>query len=76
MLVIVVSISYEGLVEKISLLKWGLIIFPPVTQVINYSNGDDSIQIGHDFWLLAIWAVVYSVLGTIVVWRMFLRKER
>lgn len=28
MLVIVVSISYEGLVEKISLLKWGLIIFP------------------------------------------------
>lgn len=76
MLVIVVSISYEGIVEKISLLKWGLIIFPPVTHVINYSNGDDTIQIGNDFWLLAMWAFVYSVLGGIVVWRMFLRKER
>lgn len=76
MFVIVVSIAYEGLVEKIGMLKWLLILFPPVTHVVKYLNGDDSIHIGKDFWLLATWAFIYLVLGAIVVVQMFLRKER
>ncbi|MBS4207308.1 hypothetical protein [Bacillus sp. FJAT-50079] len=76
MFVIVVSISYEGLVEKVSLLKWVLLLFPPVTHVLHYLNEGDAVQIGKAFWMLATWAFAYSVLGTFVVLRMFLRKER
>lgn len=76
LLVITISLSYEGLVEKISVLKWGLLLFPPVTHVLTSLKEDDSILLDGEFVQLATWVLVYSVLGTIVVVRMFLRKER
>lgn len=76
MLVLVVSISYEGLVEKVSVLKWGLLFLPPVTSVIKYLNVGDKLELENQFWLLAAWAIVYSFLGTILVVKLFLKKER
>jgi hypothetical protein len=75
-LVIVVSISYEGLVEKVEVLKWGLILFPPVTQVIKYLSGDDVVHITTDFWMHVLWVLVYTVIGFIVLVKIFFKKER
>ncbi|MED4455039.1 hypothetical protein [Metabacillus fastidiosus] len=75
-LVIVISISYEGLVEKLSMLKWFLLVFPPVAQVIKHLSGNDIVHIGKDFWLLAVWIIVYTVISFIITIRLFLRKER
>ncbi|MEC2077986.1 hypothetical protein, partial [Metabacillus fastidiosus] len=75
-LVIVISISYEGLIEKVSMLKWLLVIFPPIAQVIKHLSGDDIVYIGRDFWLLAVWIIAYTVISFIITIRLFLRKER
>ncbi|PWA08868.1 hypothetical protein DCC39_13975 [Pueribacillus theae] len=75
-LVIVVSISYSGLVEKVGLLKWGLLLFPPVMNVIKYLNGEDMVHIGQEFWLAVLWGLTYTVVGFIVILKMFLLKER
>lgn len=76
LLVLTISLSYEGLVEKISMLKWGLLLFPPVTHVLSLLKDDETIQLDGDFWQLAIWVLFYSIIGAVVVVRMFLRKER
>ncbi|KGR76299.1 hypothetical protein [Ureibacillus sinduriensis] len=76
LLVLTISLSYEGLSEKITVLKWLLLLFPPVTHVLIFLKDDEITQIDGDFLQLAIWVFLYSVIGTIVVVRMFLRKER
>lgn len=76
LLVVIISIAYEGLVEKVSLLKWGLILFPPVTEVNAYMNRGDFVQINTDFYLLAAWGIMYGVLGSIFVMIMYMRKEQ
>ena len=60
---IVISLAYEGIVEKVSFVKWLLWLFPPVTQVLNYLNMGDSVQIGGDFWINFGVATVYSIIG-------------
>lgn len=74
--VIIISISYEGIVEKFSLLKWILILFPPVANVIKYLKSDDLIHIGTEFSLLVAFVFIYTSIGFVFVGRMFLNKER
>ncbi|MDN4494417.1 hypothetical protein [Ureibacillus aquaedulcis] len=76
LLVVTISLSYEGLVEKIYLLKWILFIFPPVTHTLSYLKEDEIVQLDGTFMQLAIWVMVYSVIGTVIVMRLYLRKER
>ncbi|MCM3236421.1 hypothetical protein M3589_01635 [Heyndrickxia oleronia] len=74
-LVIVISLAYEGIVEKVSFVKWLLWLFPPVTQVLNYLNMGDSVQIGGEFWINIGVATVYSIIGFILIERMFTRRN-
>lgn len=76
MLIITVSLSFQGLVEKINALKWVLILFPPVTHVLGYLKEGDAIRIDSSFMQAALWVIAYSILAAILVIRMFLRKER
>lgn len=76
LLVILLSLSYEGLVEDVSFLKWVLIFLPPVTHVIQYLNGEEIIQIDNEFWFLVTYTIAYSLLGIYVILKLFLKKER
>ncbi len=76
MLVVTISISYEGIVEKVALFKWILLLFPPVVHVIKYLSGNDAVTIKLDFWLIASFAFVYTIISFIVVSKMFLQKEK
>lgn len=75
-LVIVVSLSYEGLVEDASILKWLLFLLPPVTQVVDYLNNYNVLQIEDNFGLLIVWTISYSLLAGFVLLKLFLRYER
>ncbi|WP_144510735.1 hypothetical protein [Bacillus sp. FJAT-22090] len=74
-LVIVLSISYEGIVEKLPLLKWVLFIFPPVVNVIKSMGDDETVHIGTDFWIMLIWTITYTIIGFFIIGKLFLRKE-
>ncbi|MGE8206530.1 hypothetical protein ACQKP0_18630 [Heyndrickxia sp. NPDC080065] len=76
MLVMVLSISYERIVEKAVIFKWLFILFPPIVNVTKYLSRDDTIHIGRDFWVYSGLAFVYMVVCMIVVVKMFLRKEK
>ncbi|GIN84176.1 ABC transporter permease [Heyndrickxia sporothermodurans] len=76
MLVIVVSISYEGIVEKVVWLKWVLIPFPPVVFITKYMSTTDTVHIGSDFYVHFLYAIIYITIGLIIVVKMFLKKER
>ncbi|MDW0116812.1 hypothetical protein QTL97_07700 [Sporosarcina thermotolerans] len=75
MLVIAVSIAYEGIVEKVYIFKWILLPFPPVSQFLMHFT-DDALLIDKNFWLDAAWVVCYSFIYFLVITRMFYRKER
>jgi hypothetical protein len=73
--VIVISLASEGIIEKVSFVKWLLWLFPPVTQVLNDLNMGDSVQIGGEFWIHIGVATVYSIIGFILIERMFTRRN-
>lgn len=74
-LVIAITISYEGIVEKLSLLKWVLIIFPPVVNVINFFETDDLQYFGKDFWIILSLALLYIIIAFNILIKLFLKEE-
>ncbi|MFS0576393.1 hypothetical protein AB1K83_12210 [Sporosarcina sp. 179-K 3D1 HS] len=75
MLITVVSIAAEGMIEEVGMLRWVLVLVPPVSRVIGYF-GDATLLLGRDFWIDTLWATAYFVLGLLVVYRMFRRKDK
>ncbi|MFJ8063539.1 hypothetical protein ACIQYS_02775 [Psychrobacillus sp. NPDC096426] len=74
-LVIAVTLSYDGLVEKLSLLKWLLIVLPPVVNVINFFVMDDLKHFGKEFWIMSSFAILYSTIAFYVLMKLFIKKE-
>lgn len=74
-LVIVVSISYEGIVEKFNFFKWALILFPPVYNVNKYLSGNDTVRIDNDFWFQMAWVIAYIIIILVLTIKMYLKKE-
>ncbi|MCG7343227.1 ABC transporter permease [Sporosarcina sp. ACRSL] len=75
MLVIAISIAGEGIVEKAAILKWVLLLFPPVGQTLLHFT-DEALYIGRNFWLDTAWVVFYSFICSFVITQMFYRKWR
>lgn len=75
MFVIAVSLAGEGIAEKLSIFKWILLPFPPITQVIIHFTDDALYGIAMDFWMDAMWIVVYIILAFILTIRLFIKKE-
>ncbi len=75
-LLLVISLSSEGIVGKMDFLKWPLILFPPVVSVLKFMSGNDSVRIGASFWIQAALVICYTIGGFIFTERLFLRKER
>ncbi|GKV67093.1 MULTISPECIES: hypothetical protein [unclassified Sporosarcina] len=75
MFVIAVSLAGAGIVEKASIFKWFILLFPPVIHVIKHFTDDVSYSVGNDFWMDAIWVIAYLVLVFILTRRLFLKKE-
>ena len=74
-LVIAITLSYDGIVEKLSLIKWLLLLFPPVVNVISFFETDDLIHFGNEFWIISLFALLYSAIAFNVLMKLFLRKE-
>jgi hypothetical protein len=74
-LVIVVTISYEGIVEKLDILKWFFVPFPPVVNIINFFVKDDLQYFGIEFWIYSAFGCVYSIIAFNVLIYLFLKKE-
>ncbi|WP_177184452.1 hypothetical protein [Psychrobacillus sp. OK032] len=74
-LVIAITLSYDGIVEKLSLLKWLFIVLPPVVNVINFFEMDDLNYIGKEFWIISSFAILYSTIAFYVLMKLFLKKE-
>ncbi|WP_153730855.1 hypothetical protein [Sporosarcina obsidiansis] len=75
MFVIAVSLAAEGIVEKGAILQWIILPFPPVIQIITHFTDDALYRVGTDFWLDAIWTIVYLLLAFVLTIRVFLKKE-
>ena len=75
-LVIVVTLAYEGIVERAIFMKWILLFLPPVSAVIKFLNGNDTVQISNDFWIRTSFILVYTLIGFIAVALLFWKKER
>lgn len=75
MLIIAVSIAAEGMIEKMDLLRWVLVVVPPVTKVIRYL-ADNTMQIGLSFWLDSIWVLTYLSIGSAISYYMFRKKVK
>lgn len=73
--IIVLTISYEGIVEKLSLIKWLFIVFPPVVNVINFFEPDSLDQFGKEFWTVSAFAIMYTIIGFILLTKLFLKEE-
>lgn len=74
-LIIAISLSYDGIVEKLSFFKWLLIIFPPVVNVINFFEPDDLNHFGKEFWIFSSFAIIYSIIAFFALVKLFLKKE-
>lgn len=74
-LIIAITLSYEGIVEKLSFLKWLLLIFPPVVNVINFFEPDDLNYFGKEFWIFSSFAIIYSIIAFSALVKLFLRNE-
>lgn len=74
-LIIAITLSYDGIVEKLSLLRWVFIVFPPVVNVINFFEPDDLKHFGKEFWITSLFAVLYSIIAFHVLKKLFLKKE-
>lgn len=74
-LIIAISLSYDGIVEKLSLLKWLLLIFPPVVNVINFFEPDDLNYFGKEFWTISSFGVIYCIIIFFSLVKLFLKKE-
>lgn len=74
-LIIAISLSYDGIVEKLSLLKWLLLIFPPVVNVINFFEPDDLNYFGKEFWTISSFGAIYCIIIFFSLVKLFLKKE-
>ena len=74
-LIIAISLSYDGIVEKLSFLKWLLILFPPIVNVINFFEPDDLNHFGKEFWIISSFAAIYSIIAFFALVKLFLKKE-
>lgn len=73
--VLVISIAKVAIVETVPLLKWVLVIFPPVPTILERLNRGDHATIGQDFYLELLLVVLYILVVIIVNWRLFMRRE-
>ncbi|MEI4771350.1 hypothetical protein WAX74_17120 [Psychrobacillus sp. FJAT-51614] len=73
--VIVLTLSYEGIVEKLPLLKWLFIVFPPVVNLIYFFEPDSLEQFGVEFWMISAFAIMYTIIGFTVLTKLFLKEE-
>ncbi|MFJ5770571.1 hypothetical protein [Psychrobacillus sp. NPDC093180] len=74
-LIIAITLSYEGIVEKLSFLKWLLLIFPPVVNVINFFEPDDLNYFGKEFWIFSSFAIIYLIIAFSALVKLFLKNE-
>ncbi|MCJ7841990.1 hypothetical protein MUB24_13985 [Lederbergia sp. NSJ-179] len=74
-LVNVISITSEGIIAKITILKWPLFLFPPIGLLMSYLNEGDAIIIEKGIIFTVIWEIVYMIIGFIIVARLFMKKE-
>lgn len=74
--VLVVSLASKSLIEVVPLLKWGLWVFPPVFEVIEYMGEGDKLIVNRGFWFDTLHVLVYLIIGTIITRWLFLKKER
>ncbi|TQR16396.1 hypothetical protein [Psychrobacillus soli] len=74
-LIIAITLSYDGIVEQLSLLKWVFIIFPPVVNVINFFEPDDVKHFGKEFCIISSFALLYSIIAFSVLLKLFLKEE-
>lgn len=72
-LVNVISIAYDGIVNISIWFKWLLIIFPPFAQLIKLLNDDGNYD---GLVSTIICSLLYTIVGLILVIRMYLRKEQ
>lgn len=73
--VIVISIAKPAITTSVPVLKWVLMIFPPVTTVLERLNGGDEMTIGQEFWIESLLVVLYVGLAIVINWKLFLRRE-
>lgn len=74
--VLVVSLASKSLIEVVPLLKWGLLVFPPVFNVIEYMGEGDQLIVNRGFWFDTLHVMLYLIIGTIITRWLFLKKER
>lgn len=74
-LIIAISLSYDGIVEKLSFLKWLLLLFPPLVNVIHFFEPDDLNHFGKEFWIISSFAAIYSIIALFSLVKLFLKKE-
>ncbi|GIN70234.1 hypothetical protein J14TS2_07090 [Bacillus sp. J14TS2] len=76
MLVNIITIVSEGMIERLTILKWPLYLFPPIGKLISYFQEGDEIILNNEILFVSIWGMVYLILGFVIVTQLFLRKER
>ncbi len=75
-LVVTVSIAHNGIVDRIPSLKWVLLIFPPVTNILTYLNAGDQLTIGGAFWFSVLGVLTYLLVSFIVIEKLFVKLEK
>lgn len=75
-LVIVITLAQPSIIESMPYLKWGFLIFPPVTKVISPFYAGDDIFLGFEFWLDFAWVIAYASVSFLIVRFLFLKYER
>ncbi|MBS4188920.1 hypothetical protein KHA94_01630 [Bacillus sp. FJAT-49705] len=74
--VLVVSLASKSLIETVSLLKWGLWVFPPVFEVIDYMSAGDQLIVNQVFWFDTLHVLLYLIIGIMMAILLFLKKEQ
>jgi len=75
-LAILLSLTYNGVVEAFPILKWILFILPPVINIIGYMQIGDNSSIESHFWFDAIYVIIYTIVLFLIVKRLFLVREK
>lgn len=76
MLVLMISLASEKIEDSFQLLKWPLLLFPPVLRITSYLEGGAKTFLSSEFWLDTSFVIVYGVLGFTAATLLFLRTER
>lgn len=75
MLVNIIAVVSEGIIERFTILKWPLYLFPPIGKLTTYFQKGDEIVLENEGILFSLWAMIYIILSFVIATRLFLRKE-